>query len=443
MPRTIVTPEEISKKVALPTSYGFERVKKLYGNLALPSYVHGYSLAIEYMYNWFKSKFDKDFFRGGIYIDGKNVLDDYKRLNEYAMKNIVKGQNPRARMEPRVEFDYDREGLDLYQAPAEVYLRRSKYQDSFFKDYERDMFLGFMPRALKMNVNYKVRLNSRSQQLDTYNRMELYFRNGSTQYEYISVDFHVPKYIMLNIARRAGFNIVNGEVENIIGFIQYLNQHSDIPFLFKLRAINQKPEFFIRMNNLYAHIAVIDKLQLDDGERDGKLDFNFHIEMSATLEIPVPHYDSFYSAEELTSDITVKEQEEGCVAVYSINLMDIPKIDEHGWGQAAYTDYQTDDGDTEIDISPILGGSNSLTNAINHDLTLGISPSKYININVFRDDDIAKVVPFKMDWNRKTIVFMNPEPEEILHIVIYYDRDYINNLEIETNKYNESRIKPV
>ena len=177
MPRTIVTPEEISKKVALPTSYGFERVKKLYGNLALPSYVHGYSLAIEYMYNWFKSKFDKDFFRGGIYIDGKNVLDDYKRLNEYAMKNIVKGQNPRARMEPRVEFDYDREGLDLYQAPAEVYLRRSKYQDSFFKDYERDMFLGFMPRALKMNVNYKVRLNSRSQQLDTYNRMELYFRN--------------------------------------------------------------------------------------------------------------------------------------------------------------------------------------------------------------------------------------------------------------------------
>ena len=197
------------------------------------------------------------------------------------------------------------------------------------------------------------------------------------------------------------------------------------------------------MNNLYAHIAVRDKLQLDDGERDGKLDFNFHIEMSATLEIPVPHYYSFYSAEELTSDITVKEQEEGCVAVYSINLMDIPKVDEHGWGQAAYTDYQTDDGDTEIDISPILGGSNSLTNAINHDLTLGISPNKYININVFRDDDIAKVVPFKMDWNRKTIVFMNPEPEEILHIVIYYDRDYINNLEIETNKYNESRIKPV
>ena len=54
---------------------GIYNVKKLYGNLALPSYVHGYSLAIEYMYDWFKSKFPKDFFRGGIYIDGKKLTD--------------------------------------------------------------------------------------------------------------------------------------------------------------------------------------------------------------------------------------------------------------------------------------------------------------------------------------------------------------------------------
>ena len=109
--------DHIEKEILLPDKYGIERIKKLNGNLALPSYVHGYSLAIQYMYEWFKSKFDKDFFRGGIYIDGKNVLDDYNRLNEYSMRNIVKGQNPRARMAPTVQYDYDREGLDLYQAP--------------------------------------------------------------------------------------------------------------------------------------------------------------------------------------------------------------------------------------------------------------------------------------------------------------------------------------
>ena len=33
-----------------------EKIINLYSNLALPSYVHGYSLAIQYMYNWFESK---------------------------------------------------------------------------------------------------------------------------------------------------------------------------------------------------------------------------------------------------------------------------------------------------------------------------------------------------------------------------------------------------
>ena len=50
---------------------GIYNVKKLYGNLALPSYVHGYSLAIEYMYDWFKSKFPKDFFTVVYYGDYK------------------------------------------------------------------------------------------------------------------------------------------------------------------------------------------------------------------------------------------------------------------------------------------------------------------------------------------------------------------------------------
>lgn len=441
MPRKIVQPEKIEREISIASNkYGFDRVKNLRGNLALPSYVHGYSLAVEYMYNWFKSKFPKDFFRGGIYIDGKNVLDDYKRLNDYAMRNIVKGENPRARMAPSIEYDWDREGLDLYTAPPEIYLKRSGFQDAFFKDYERDMFLGFAPRGLRMNVNYKVRLNSRSQQLDTFNKMELDFRNGATQREYLSVDFHVPKYIMIKIADRAGFDIVDGEVVDIIEFIHYLNAHSELPFLFKLRAINRKAEFFIRVNDLYTHIAVKDKLQLDDGERDGKLDFNFHIEMNAVLDMPIPHYYAFYSAEEIATSVTVQEQQEGCVALYSINIFDIPKVDEHGWNIAAQTDYQIDKGDMYIDLSTIFQGNNPLAKAINNDLAIGVSPSKYINIKIYTDEDLAKEINFRMNWKEMKAEFEFPSIEQIAHIAIYYNRDYINQLEIEQGKLMESRI---
>ena len=446
MARTRVSSKDIRNHIYVKTPediYGEYAVKNLKGNLALPSYVHGYSLAIEYMYNWFKSKFPDNFFRGGIYIDGKNVLDDYRRLNDFAMRNIVKGENPRARMAPTIEYDFDREGLDLYLAPPEVYLMRSKYQDSFFKDYDRNLFLGMMPRALRMNVAYKVRLNSRSQQLDTFNRMELYFRNGSTQYEYISVDFHVPKYIILNIAKIAGFKIVNGEVEDTMSFLHYLNLHSEVTFLFKLRAINQQPEYFIRLNDVYAHIAVRDKLQLDDGERDGKLDFNFGIEMNATLTLPIPHYYSLYEPAQIMKSTLIQEvdrEDEGCVAIYSINLIDIPKVDEHGWNQGAITDYLTDEGDTEIDMTPIFTGSNPLARAIEHEMTRGISPARFINIKIYRDEDLARKIDFTMDWENKKLKFVEPMKEEVLHIAIYYDRIYIDEIDSELFNYKKSRI---
>lgn len=440
MPREIMSSQDIENLITLPENkYGFEKIRNLHANLALPSYVHGYSLAIQYMHNWFKSKFPNDFFRGGIYIDGKNVLDDYKRLNDYAMKNIVKGQNPRARIAPVVQYDYDREGLDVYLGSPNVYLRRSKFQDSFFKDPERDLFLGFVPRGLRMDFSFKVRLNSRSEQLDTYNMMELYFRNGSTQSEYISVDFHVPKHIVHHIAEKAGFEIVNDQVVDVIDFINYLNRHSSLPFLFKMRSINQQSEYFIRVNNVYTHIAVRDKLQLDDGERDGKLDFNFHVEMAATLDIPIPHYYAFYSAEEMKSELIVKETTD-CVAVYSINIFDIPEEDEHGWQNISETSYQADKGETEIDMSSIFSGDNLLTRAIAHELTNFVSPYKFCNIKIFRQNDVARSVDFDFDWETKVAKLHNPEDEGVLDLVIYCDMEYVNSLNIELGNYNKTRL---
>lgn len=413
--------------------------KKLYSNLALPSYVHGYTLAIEYMYNWFESKFDKDFFRGGIYIDGKHVLDDYKYLNDTKAKQIVKGENPRARMICNVDYDYDRESLDLYQAPPEIFLHRSRAQDAFFKDYERNLYLGFAPRALRMNCDYRVRLNSKAQQLDTFNKMEINFRNGSTQSENLSIDFHVPKDIMLDIATKAGFEVYNGEVVEIIEFLEYLNRHSMVTFLFKLRAINLKAEFFIRVNNVYTHISVRDKLQLDNGERDGKLDFNFHIDMNAVLTMPIPHYYAYYSGEPYCNGILIEESNNNCIAVYSIPRYFIPKVDENGWNIGITTTYQTDDGDTEIDLTALIGKNNPLARAIDHDFTRGVSPSSFINIKLIREDDIYHAIAFDIDWVTRKIKFKQPEEARLIDIAIYYDGAYIAEIEKEEKHLREAK----
>lgn len=433
--REILSPDEMLKVKMLRDNHISERTRKLYSNLALPSYVHGYSLAIEYLYNWFESKFEPGYFVGGIYVDGKHVLDDYKHFS----KNVIVAQNPRARMEPRIDYEFDREFVDFYGAPPELYIRRSHHNDAFFKDHTMDTFLGLTTRALRMDCNFKVRVNTRAQQLDIKNRMELYFRVGATQSEYISVDFHVPKSIILNIALRAGFEVVKGEVVDIIEFLQYLNGHSELTFLFKLRAINQKPEFFVRLNGLYTHIAIRNKLQLDDGERNGKLDFNYHVEMTATLTIPIPHFYILYSAEDITVNIEMKERKD-VIALYSFSILDIPKVDEHGWNQAVITDYSADQGETIMDLSSIFNGNNVLSRAIKNDLSLGISPSRYINIKIYTDLDIAKNVPYTIDWKSKIVTFKHPQDKQILHVVIYYDREYINSIESSLGNYNNNRI---
>ena len=416
--------------------YQKEKVDGLYGNLMLPSYVHGYSLAIEYMDKWFQEKFDKDYLKS-VYIDGKNVIDDYKKFS----KAVVKGENPRARIAPSVEYDYDREGVDFYMAPPSLLLKRTNFQDSFFKDKDRNLYLTFVPRAMRMNFNFKVRVNSRSQQLDLFNRMELNFRIGATQFEYISVDVHVPKAIMLNIADKAGFVIKDGEVVDIIEFLHYLNAHSDLPFLFKLRAINQKPEYFIRINDYYTHISCRDKLQLDDGDRNGKLDFDFHVEMNAQLTMPVPYYYAFYAASELSQKWEMKE-DPNAKPIYSIHTLEFDKLDEHGWDQGCVTDYLAEKGDTEIDFGQLFGGENALARALHHDLTLGVNPSRFINIKMYHEEDLARQIEFKIDWEHRILKLKKEvQKDEIYHLIVYYDRAYINELDINLMGYNKNRLQ--
>jgi hypothetical protein len=434
--RTKLNATELSNNIFVrPDDYQQDKFN-LYRSLAVPSYVHSYSLCIEYYYNWFKKHFADNYFRGGVYIDGKHVLDEYKQSDI----TTIKRENPRARIVPTLDSDYDRDDLDNYLASPEVYLRRSRFQDSFFKDYENKMFLSLQMKALRMNFNAKIRVNTRAEQLDLWNYMQLNFRNGATQYEYLSIDFHVPKSIIINIAERAGFEIINDEIKDILEFLSYFNKHSDLTLLFKIRAINKKPEFFIRVNDIYTHISCKDKISRDDGERDGKLDSNFHVEMENIVTMPIPAFYAFSDQCEIKVPIETTEMNEGMIALYSINMYDIPPVNERGWGQAAVTYYQTDKDDLYMDLSSLFEGENILARTINHTMAKGVSPSSFIDIKVYKGQDKAKLVPINMNWKNKTALFKNPADNDTLQIVVYYDREYINLVDSELNKYNDSRV---
>jgi hypothetical protein len=353
---------------------------------------------------------------------------------------------------PTVDYDYDRDMLDTYLADQTLLLKRTNYQQSFIKDYKNMNFLYLQMRALKMNFTFKVRVNSRSEQLDLFNRMELWFNIGGTSYNRTSVDFHIPYDIMVALARKLGLDIIKSadgtnewiSPDEIMIFLNYLNKHSDLPIIYKMRAINQKPEFFVRVKDLYTHISCKDKISIDDGERDGKLDTNFNLEFQCVLTIPIPHFYAFMSQENLISTIRVNNNFDTSVGIYSINNFEIPPINELDWGQVAVTSYCADKGETYIDLSTVLNGKGQVADVIRHNISSGISPNSFIDIKAFRSDDREKMVKCTMDWSNYHLVFTKEmEQDEAIDVAVYGDKLYINNMVNLLEQNDKSRIKDV
>ena len=410
---------------------------KLYKAMQLPSYVHGYSLAIEYMRDWFIAKFPKDFFKT-IYVNGSHVLDNWKNWNNYNIKR----EKPMLAIVPTLSTDWDRENLDFYMADAKMILHQSNYDESFIKDYRNMCFLYLRLREMEMNFTFKIRVNTRAQQLDLLNKMELWFRVGTTQQDNLSADFHIPTDILLAMAKDAHFEVDEEKQlpADIPAFIQYLNQHSSAPVIFKMRAVNQMPAFFVRARNLFTHIAIRDKITIDDGERSGKLDNNFHLEMNIRLRMPIPHFYA-YMAELPTPESIVISERKPMLGIYTINNFDIKPENEMGWPSIAVTSYYADKGEKYIDIKSLFASKEwPVSKVLFADLKLGISPEGFIDTKLFHCSDHmgGRLANFYMDYKNMRIVLNEDVIEDQYYeIAMYADMNYVSERLSTMENYNE------
>lgn len=405
----------------------------LYSNLSIPSYIHGYALGIEYMKKWFLEKFPANYFKY-VHINGKHLFDDLKQFNN---QNIVK-ENPILVITPTVETDWDNDNLDLYLAGRDLFLKRSDYQRSFFQDTEKKLYLAFQTQQLKMNFNFRIRLNSKAQQMDVYKNMELAMRIGATQSKYTIADFVIPRDILLNIAKANGFEIKNNEITKPTSFLKYLNTHSQIPISYKLRTINNRLEYFMQLDNLYTHITCANKLSLDDGESIGKLFTNYVIDFECSLKIPVPHFFVYYNEKPLECNLNL---EKGGLGIYSLKQFFIPDLDNNKWYLMINTDYKCEAGEGEIDLTPLFKGTD-LEKMINNSLSKFISPLSFLNIEIHEEK--AGEYPIKnskIDFNTMKITFEPYKDETVIYIGVYANKEYINEIMYVENKINNGRIQ--
>lgn len=422
----------------------YDRFKPvLYTNLAIPSYMHAYSLAIEYMSNWYYSKFPKDYYKYK-HINGRHVFDNYRAWND----QNIKREKPYCVITPEIDRDYDRENLDLYNAGANVFLRRSSLQNSFFKDYDKNIFLGIQLQEMKVNFNIRSRVTTRAEQEDLSKRIELMCRVGGTNTEFISADFHLPYQLISNIAKLAGFKVnENGYILHPFEVLNYLNSHSEIPFEYKMRYINQKEEFFLRAADVYAHLDIKDKLQLDNGNRKGMIDIDFGIDLTTVLRMAIPHFYVLYSEEELYYALKVETTTSADINIYTMSQFVIPNTDEHGWNRVIDTCYLLDLGEREFDISSMLVGTptTNIARVINYNLDNFQSPKHFINIKLYKESAGSYVeLPYDIDYKKMTITIRDTDSikikDDLIYIAIYLDEGYMNDTLNMLNKAYKSRM---
>ena len=280
------------------------------------------------------------------------------------------------------------------------------------------------------------------------------FRIGCTETVDLDMDIHLPYDLMVKVAKAAGFDCDNSTNESILdpwGFVQYLNAHSQLPILYKMRYINSKHEFFVRMKNLPVHLDLTNPLDVDDGESDGQLMTNFNVTMQVEMRLPVPKCFLFYNEGKIESSIEVEP--EGGLNIYSMRVFDIPEVNYKGWVMYGHSNYIADDNEKVINTinikelfmaPPNVDVGTSLNDLIEDSLNHFISPDSFIDVQVYTNDLAANHggrVPIKMNWETRDIIMPENTINSYFYIAIYIDRLYINNKVIDIDKANESRLK--
>lgn len=417
--------------------------KILNRSICMPSLVQAYSLCIEYMKWWFYSKFEgKDFIKSE-YVDGKYIFDDFRRLSKV---ELLKRQKPSLTITPSIDLDFDNDGVDLYPYGLSLYTMTGKFKNAFFNDAMHDAYLGMNMEVLLMKFNFRVRVETKAQQLDLYKYMKIAHRVGFSDVKDADMDFHVPYPLILQLAKDTGFNTIDTEdgydrIENIPAFMRYLNMHSSIPFLYKHRTINGKHEFFLRAQRLAVNIRPT-SISADDGEREGQLMNNFNIELETEVRFPAPRMYAYYSKGEhnLKKIYSAWYQLNGSpITTCTFKAIPIAEQNKYGWPLYMSTQYDQgfgeEDKPLDMDCRELIEGE--IGEVIRDTLEQGISPALFFDMCIINGGQLVKG---RMNWETMKFTSVDTVRSRSSYVGIYVDMNYVNTLLANKREFNNDRV---
>ena len=429
--------EEIYKK-----SY-----RELNAALFLPSRVDGYSLCVEYVFNWFMSKFKKPTkdgevgsFFNSVNLDGHDPFNDMKR---WTIKDWIKRQKPCVSIIPKLDVKFNRDFIDDDFNSVMGYVNRTKDECTFFIDDDNNSFVGMVKRLNKVDFNIKIKVGQRPLQLDVYEHILMNCKVGKSITFYASVDFLVPDKLITRMCKDLHFETdENGWPADHTAFLNYMNSHSDLPFLYKIRGVNRRLEFFVRVTDLMVHMRDID-LDVDDGEKEGMVYTNYTLDMNLSCYMPCPKYFVYWSKYEFEGMI-YRDTATGDLYSAELVVTPIPTRNANNWPIYLDGTYENnrDNEPIKASIYDLFETSEDVANpilkVINDCKIKGISPDKFIESKVFNG---MKEQESYVDWKAMILQTRGVMQNKTSSIVVYCDLLYMNNMIIEMDKLYDDRLR--
>lgn len=421
------------RKIDSTELYRSKTPRMLRSSIMLPSQYNAYAVCTEFARDWFLEKWPRNFFNS-IYMDGSKSFDQFRMFSK--IHEQLKRTNPLLAITPNIDMTHNRNFVDT-NMELNGYLRRSRMEGTIFADKrpEKGLYLAVQFKTILMNFTYRIRRDTKAEQLDTVEYIKYRHRAGMTENQYIPLDIHVPKKIIAQIAFDAGI-----PTDDFSGprdpdeMLKYLNSRSLIPFLYKRRNATGTGEYFIRIENAGVHIRSEMPTFDEQGERQDAETTNYTVDFSVEIEMTAPYCYTYYSQHEqnfINSEEFAKD--ETAIVLMKAARVDLPEVNEVGWNQLIKTEYVVDMEDlkdyVKIDFRELLEGS-ELLQLIEYTKSVALNPSLFIDFIIHNEYDF---INYDIDWDNYTLTMKQKVTHPGFVIGIYTDMKYINETKIHHN----------
>lgn len=435
--------ELFGRKEDLPIYLNRDYYKQLKTNLLVPSVNQSYSCALEYMSNWFYSRFPDDFFKTK-YVEASHI---FNQLRTKSYRELLKVVKPAAVIRLNMDMGFNNENLDQYNYGNLLYNNRARYKDAFFIDKDHDLYISATMELLQLNFSYKIMVPYQGLQLDLAKKCQLIFRSGATQKHFNDVDYHIPSELLNQLAADTGNKVCpyNGSIIDATEFVRYFNMHSMLPLMYKFDAATGNMQYYLKMSNVYVHIRT-NEINIDEGMREGQLMNNYTISFDCQVRFPTPKFYAYFSMKQRDDISCISKLDESSFVVTVTSLSNVPEKNDKGWRWNLRTEYEfTEDQDIEdlkagklmhIDFAELMGDFKDVIDATKH---IAISPDVFLDIRVYSFYKLAKC---SVDWQKYRINILEPIESAKCYIIIYMDTQYFNEQLINIKEYDKYRIAP-